>query len=251
VSGLELEGRVALVTGAARNIGRAIACALAAGGAKVMATTRGDEEALAETIAVIEGAGGVAAAALADVTDEASVKKLIAATLSRFGRLDALVNNAAIRTEVPFAEMTLATFRQVTSVALEGPFICARAALDALAASGSGAIVNIGGLTAYTGARDRVHVIAAKAGLDGMTKALAHDLAPLGVTVNLVSPGLIDTVRGGHSHKEPEHHRRNATLVGRRGTPEEVAAMVRYLAGPNARYITGQTLHVNGGAYLP
>ncbi len=247
----ELAGRVALVTGAARNIGRAIALDLAAGGAKVMATARSDSSALAETVAQIERAGGEAAFTLADVTDEASVAQLISATLTRFGRLDVLVNNAAIRTEVPFAEMTLAAFRQVTSVALEGPFLCARAALDALTTSGAGAIVNIGGLTAYTGARDRVHVISAKAGLDGMTKALAHDLASRGITVNLVSPGLIDTQRGGASHREPEHHKRHATLVGRRGTPEEVAAAVRYLAGPNARYVTGQTLHVNGGAYLP
>jgi 3-oxoacyl-[acyl-carrier protein] reductase len=247
----ELEGRVALVTGAAKNIGRAIALALAEGGAKVMATALANREGVEETAALIRKAGGDAEAMLADVTSEDSVSALCSATLKRFGGLDILVNNAAIRTEIPFRNLTLADFRKVTGVALEGPFLCARTALSALEKSDAATIINIGGLTAYTGAKDRVHVISAKAGLDGMTKALAHDLADAGVTVNLVSPGMIATERGGHSHKEPEHHKRHATLSGRRGAPEEVAAMVRFLAGPGARYITGQTFHVNGGAYLP
>ncbi|MGL4635377.1 MAG: SDR family NAD(P)-dependent oxidoreductase [Beijerinckiaceae bacterium] len=244
----ELSGRVALVTGGARNIGRAIALDLAAGGASVMVTARSDMAGLQETVALIEQAGGTAAAWLADVTDEASVKALVAGTVARFGALDTLVNNAAVRTEVPFAQMTLADFRAVTSVALEGPFLCACAALEALAKSSHASIINIGGLTAYTGAKDRVHVIAAKAGLDGMTKALAHDLAASGITVNLVSPGLIDTVRAGH---QPGHHATRKTLLGPLGTPQDVAGMVRYLAGPRARYVTGQTMHINGGAYLP
>ncbi len=247
----ELAGRTAVVTGAAKNIGRAIALALADGGAKVMASALSNHAGLEETVGLIRASGGQAEAMLADVTSKESVEALMATAVSRFGGLDILVNNAAVRMEIPFREMTLEAFRKVTAVALEGPFLCCRAALDALEASPAGAIVNIGGLSAYTGARDRVHVIAAKAGLDGMTKALAHDLAPLGITVNLVSPGLIETERGGHSHKEPAHHSRNATLLGRRGTPEEVAAMVRHLAGPAGRFVTGQTIHVNGGAYLP
>jgi 3-oxoacyl-[acyl-carrier protein] reductase len=247
----ELEGRVALVTGGAKNIGRAIALALAEGGAKVMATALANREGIDETAALIRAAGGEAESVLADVTSEESVAALIAQTVKRFGRLDILVNNAAIRTEVPFRDLTLAEFRKVTGVALEGPFLCTSAALPALEKSDGATIINIGGLTAYTGAKDRVHVISAKAGLDGMTKALAHDLAPAGVTVNLVSPGMIATERGGHSRQEPEHHKRHITLTGRRGAPEEVAAMVRFLAGPGARYLTGQTFHVNGGAYLP
>jgi 3-oxoacyl-[acyl-carrier protein] reductase len=244
----ELSGRVALVTGGSRNIGRAIAVDLAAAGASVMVTARTDIEGLNETVAMITSQAGRAAALLADVTDEASTAALVAGTLATFGRLDILVNNAAVRTEVPFAQMTLEAFRAVTSVALEGPFICARASLDALSASDAPAIINIGGLTAYTGAKDRIHVIAAKAGLDGLTKALAHDLAPIGITVNLVSPGMIDTVRAGH---QPAHHATRRTLIGRLGTPEDVAGMVRYLAGPRGRYLTGQTMHVNGGVYLP
>jgi 3-oxoacyl-[acyl-carrier protein] reductase len=243
-----LAGRVALVTGGSRNIGRAIALDLAAAGACVMVTARADIGGLNETVAMIANHGGRAAALLADVTDEASAAALVAGTLAAFGQLDILVNNAAVRTEVPFTEMTLQAFRAVTSVALEGPFICARASLDALSASDAAAIINIGGLTAYTGAKDRVHVIAAKAGLDGFTKALAHDLAPMGITVNLVSPGMIETVRTG---RQPAHHATRRTLIGRLGTPEDVAGMVRYLAGPRARYVTGQTMHVNGGVYMP
>lgn len=247
----ELEGKVALVTGAARNIGRAIALELAAGGAAVMGVALSDEAGLGEMVAAVEAEGGRVASQLADVTKPDSVRAAVEATLARFGRIDILVNNAAIRGEVAFEAMTLAQWHQVLGVTLDGPFLCAQAALKALTASGAGAIINIGGLTAYTGAKQRAHVVTAKAGLDGLTKALAQELAERGITVNLVSPGLIDTVRGGHSAAEPEHHKRHSTLVGRRGRPQEVAAMVRYLAGPNGRYLTGQTLHVNGGAYLP
>lgn len=247
----ELAGRVALITGGARNIGRAIALDLAAGGAKVVAAARSDQAGLDETAAMIAASGGEAFAVIADVTDEADVAAMTKAAIDRFGRLDILVNNAAVRGETKLSEMTLAEWRRVVAPTLEGPFLCARAALPHLVSSGSGAIINIGGLTGYTGARNRVHVVSAKAGLDGMTKALAHELADDNITVNLVSPGLIDTVRGKHNPTNPDHHRRHDTLLGRRGRPEEVAAMVRHLAGPNGRFITGQTIHVNGGVYLP
>lgn len=247
----ELDGKVALITGAARNIGRAIALELAAAGAAVMGLALSDEAGLGEMVAAVEAEGGRAASKLADVTNPDSVRAAVEATLERFGRIDILVNNAAIRGEVAFEEMTLAQWHQVLGVTLDGPFLCSQAALEALSASGAGSIINIGGLTAYTGAKQRAHVVTAKAGLDGLTKALAQELAEREITVNLVSPGLIDTVRGGHSAAQPHHHKHHATLVGRRGRPQEVAAMVRYLAGPNGRYLTGQTMHVNGGAYLP
>ena len=246
----ELEGRVALVTGGARNIGRAIALDLADAGAAVCVVARSDRQHLDSTVREIQAGDGQAEAVLADVTDEGAVAGLVARTVERFGRLDILVNNAALRNEIPFGAMTLSQWREVLAVTLDGAFLCSRAALEPLAASDAGAMINIGGLTAYTGARHRAHVVAAKAGLDGLTKALAQELAPRGITVNLVSPGHIDTVRAGHA-PEPEHHKHRATLVGRRGRPAEVAAMVRYLAGPRARYMTGQTIHVNGGAFLP
>ena len=251
MNGQELQGRVVVVTGGARNIGRAIALDLADAGAGVVIVARSDGAAAAAVAAEIEAGGGRALPILGDVTDEADVSRLFDVVRQHFGRLDVLVNNAAMRNEVPFEAMSLAQWRDVLAVTLDGAFLCSRAALAALTESDAGSIVCIGGLTAYTGAKHRAHVVAAKAGLDGLTKALAQELAPRGITVNLVSPGLIDTVRGSSSPGRPQHHAHAATLVGRRGRPEEVASMVRYLAGPRARYVTGQTMHVNGGAFLP
>ncbi len=248
--GDDLAGKVALVTGAARNIGRAIAESLAAGGASVMVNARTSEAGAAETVAAIEKAGGRAAYHLADVTDEAAVEALVAATVARFGRLDLLVNNAAVRAETPFEAMTFAEWRAVTSVVLDGAFLCAHAALPHLIASGGGTIVNIGGQTGHTGALHRAHVVASKAGLAALTKALALDLAANDVTVNCVVPGLIDTQRGLPGAPERPAERRTPP-VGRLGLPTEVAAMVRMLCGPEARYITGQSIHVNGGGFMP
>jgi 3-oxoacyl-[acyl-carrier protein] reductase len=244
----ELAGRVALVTGAGRNIGRAIALDLADGGAAVVVNARANREEADAVAAEITAAGGRAVVALGDVTDTDAVAAMVRMAVDTFGRLDILVNNAAIRREMPFADMDFGSWRTVLDVCLDGAFHCARAALPALRDSGQGTIVNIGGLTGHSGAANRAHVVTAKAGLAGFTRALAHDLAPDGITVNLVAPGLIDTAR---DTARPHHRGGRRTLVGREGTPEEVAAAVRFLAGPRARYITGQTLHVNGGAYLP
>ena len=239
----ELKGRVALVTGAGRNIGRAIALALADAGASVVVNARSSR---GEIDAVAAETGGLAI--LADVTDEKAVERMVARTLERFGRLDILVNNAALRAVEPIEGISLERWREVTGVILDGAWICAHACLDALKKSGSGAIVNIGGMSAHSGAAGRPHVVASKAGLVGLTRALAHDLAPHGVTVNCVVPGMIQTVRG-ESAGASAHQGRRESPLGRRGSPEEVAAAVRFLAGPGARYVTGQTLHVNGGAY--
>jgi len=239
----ELKGRVALVTGAGRNIGRAIALALAQAGASVVVNARASR---AEIDAVAAETGGLAV--LADVTDESAVARMVAQALERFGRIDMLVNNAAIRAVEPIEGITAARWREVTGVILDGAWICAHACLEALKKSDRGAIVNIGGMSAHSGAAGRPHVVAAKAGLAGLTRALAHDLAPHGITVNCVVPGMIDTVRGASAGTSAHLGRRESPL-GRRGTPQEVAAAVRFLAGPGARYVTGQTLHINGGAY--
>jgi 3-oxoacyl-[acyl-carrier protein] reductase len=245
----ELAGRVALVTGAGRNIGRAIALALADAGAAVVVNARRSQDEIDGVAAEIGRRGGRALAALADVTDAAAVARMVAAAGARFGRLDILVNNAAVRDVSGRDEIDLARWREITGVILDGAFVCAQACVPSLRANGEGAIVNIGGLSAHTGASGRPHVVAAKAGLVGLTRALAHDLAGDGVTVNCVVPGLIDTVRGAASGPRSAHPGRDNAL-GRRGTPEDVALAVRFLAGPGARYITGQTLHVNGGAWL-
>ena len=245
----ELKGRVALVTGASRNIGRAIALDLAAGGAAVVVNALQAREEATAVVREIEQHGGQALLALADVADEARVQGMIDAAVKRFGKLDIVVNNAAVRREEPIEQISLAEFRAVVAIILDAAFMTARAALPYLKSSDGAAIVNIGGMTGHSGAADRVHVVAAKAGLAGLTKALAHELAPVGVTVNCVVPGMIDTVR--QSNREvPLVHRRNPPLVGRRGKPEEVAAMVRHLCGPAGRFITGQTIHVNGGAFM-
>ena len=246
----ELEGRVAVVTGAGRNIGRAIALALAKGGASVVVNARSSRAETEAVAAEIEAAGGRALAVLADVTDEAAVARMAEAAQKRFGRVDIVVNNAAVRREADLDSITLAQWREILAIILDGAFIVTKAFLPQLKAGGAGAIVNIGGLTGHTGGKRRAHVITAKSGLIGLTKALAHDLAEHGVTVNCVVPGLIDTVRLAGSSVMPAHHTTTKTLVGRMGKPDDIAAAVRYLAGSGGRYVTGQTLHVNGGVYL-
>jgi 3-oxoacyl-[acyl-carrier protein] reductase len=244
----ELQGKVALVTGGARNIGRAIAEALAEAGASVIVNCRAARDEAQAVVNGIESRGGKAVCHVADVTDEEAVRAMVENGVRRFGGLDILVNNAAVRDVTKIDDIDLATWRYVTGVILDGAFICTRAALGPLRASEAGAIVNIGGMSGHTGAAGRPHVIAAKLGLVGLTRALAHDLAPDGITVNCVVPGLIETVREGASSKRSAHSHEG--VLGRRGQPEEVAAAVRFLAGPQARYVTGQEWHVNGGAYM-
>lgn len=241
-----LAGRVALVTGSSRNIGRAIAVALARDGAAVMVNARTSTDAGALVVDEIHSYGGRAAFHVADVSRQAEAEALIAATVSAFGALDVLVNNASVRRETDLEKLDYPEWREIIATTLDGAYMCSRAARPHLVAAGGGSIVNIGGLSAHTGASRRAHVIAAKAGLVGLTRALAHDFAPHQVTVNCVAPGMIETVRAG---AEPAHHAGKTPPVGRRGTPEDVASLVRFLCGPGARYITGQTIHVNGGLF--
>jgi 3-oxoacyl-[acyl-carrier protein] reductase len=243
-------GRVAIVTGAARNIGRAISRSLAAAGMRVVVNANTSHKEAEDTVRLIEDAGGEAFASIADVTDPATVARMVDETIRRYGRIDALVNNAAYRIERPFAQISLEEWRHVLAVNLDAPFICSQACLPHLIESGSGTIVNIGGLTAHAGALHRAHVVAAKAGVVGLTKALALDLAEHGITVNCVVPGTIETVRVA-SGAVGVLDMRPMPPIGRRGEPDDIAAMVRFLCSDDARYITGQSIHVNGGGLMP
>lgn len=243
--------RVALVTGAGRNIGRQIALELAGAGHAVAVHVRQSRAEGEAVVAEIRERGGDALLCVADVTDAAAVRAMLAQVEARWGQLDVLVNNAAIRREAPLEQVSEADWRETLAVILDGAFHCVQAALPLLRRSPAGTIVNIGGMTGHTGAPERVHVVTAKAGLAGMTRALAHELAPAGITVNCVAPGFVDTVRHpGSASAAPAHRARQQPLLNRRATPNEIARSVLWLAGPDARFVTGQVLHVNGGAYL-
>ena len=244
----ELEGRVALVTGASRNIGRTIALALADAGAAVVVNARSAVDESNAVVKEIESRGGRAVVAMADVTDESAVGAMIAAVQKKYGRLDIVVNNAAVRDARSIDEIDFAAWKRITGIILDGAFLVTKASLPSLRGSDAGTIVNIGGMSGHTGAVGRPHVIAAKLGLVGLTRGLAHDLAPDKITVNCVVPGLIETQRGASAGGKSPHLRQ--TLVGHKGAPDDVAGLVRFLAGPRARFITGQDWHVNGGAYL-
>ena len=244
-----LAGKAAVVTGASRRIGRAVALGLAQAGADVLVharQARDEVEAVAEEIRAL---GARAAVALGDVTDETAVRAIFATAQDAFGGVDILVNNAAIRGEKPFLDMTLEEWRETNGVILDGAFLCSREALRSMVERGGGTIVNLGGVSAHVGARQRAHVATGKAGLVGLTKALAQEFADRNVTVNCVAPGKIGGKRSATSGASPEMGIR--PILGREGEIEEAAYMILSLCMPEARFMTGQTVHVSGGMYMP
>lgn len=244
------EKPVAIVTGAARNIGRAIAVALAQQGYDILVHSRQDRAGAEQTVAAVEAAGRRAVVALADLTDAAAVEGLMGRGRD-LGTVRALVNNAAVRRRVPFAGLTLEEWRAILAINLDAAFLCARACLPDMLANGWGRIVNIGGLSGHAGASERAHVVTSKAAIVGLTKALATEFAESGITANCVVPGEIETERGASAGPRVHHPGLGPPLVGRRGSPAEVARIVAMLCAPDAGFVTGQTLHVSGGAYLP
>jgi 3-oxoacyl-[acyl-carrier protein] reductase len=249
--GRQLDGKVALITGAVRRIGRATALALADQGAAIVVNTRSSREEAEAAAAEIEERGRQALVQIADVTDEAAVAAMVAGTVQRFGRIDILVNNAADRKQTPLTEISFAEWRHITGIIVDGAFLCARACLPHMVSSGGGTIISIGGASAHAGARNRAHVLTAKAALIGLTKAIAVEFADRGITANCVVPGKIGGARSRTSGEAATMSGKAGPIVGRLGKPEEVAAMVAHLCLPSGRYITGQTIHVNGGMYLP
>jgi 3-oxoacyl-[acyl-carrier protein] reductase len=241
--------KVAVVTGASRNIGRAIALGLAEDGADVVVHALSNRVGAEETAQEVRRRGRRAIAILADVRDEAAVEELFAEARRELGPVTILVNNAAIRPEARVEALSLADWQEVLGIILDGAFLCAREALAQMREAGWGRIVNIAGRTGQSGAPGRAPVVAGKAGLIGLTKALALECAAENITVNAVSPGSIDTPR--HERSGHPSNRAQASIpAGRLGTSEEIASMVRYLTSEQAAYVTGQTISVNGGLYL-
>ena len=247
----ELAGQVALVTGGVRRIGRAIALTLAREGAAIAVNAKSSRDEAVDTVREIEAFGGAARVIMGDVSDEAEVARMVKEIAATLGPVDILINNAAVRRDDAFTAMSFADWRRVLAVILDGAFLASRAVIPGMLARGRGTVVNIGGLTAHTGAFGRAHVSAAKAGLVGLTKALAVEFGSRGITVNCVAPGRIGGARSANAGKGGVIPGGGDPLVGREGEPQDIAAAVKLLCSPAGRYITGQTIHVNGGIYLP
>jgi len=248
-NGVPLKGKVAFVTGASRRIGRATALGLAREGADLLVHARSARDEIEVVAEEVRALGRRAEVVMGDVSDEAEVARMAKEATAAFGHIDILVNNAAIRRQSPFTEMSYAEWREINAVILDGAFLMCRAVLPVMIAGGGGTIVNIGGVSAHIGAKERAHVAAAKAGLVGLTKALAVEFADRNVTVNCVAPGKIGGERSktaGESPKMPAE-----IPLGREGEIEEAAGMIVALCLPQARFMTGQTVHVSGGLYMP
>ncbi len=243
-----LSGHTALVTGASRNIGRAIALGFAEAGANVVVNSlqdRGAAEAVADEI---KAKGGQAIVAVADIVDPDQVRAMVEAGRQAFGKVDIMVANASMRGQIDFLDMDHATFRRVVDISIDGTFHLAQATLPMMIEAGWGRIVTIGGISWHTGFKRRAHNLTGKSGLTGLTRALAVEFADRGITANVVAPGLVDTVRPASAGTRPA--RANQPLVGRAATVEEIASAVLFLCQPMQASMTGQVLHVNGGDHL-
>ena len=245
-----LQGRVALITGAGRNIGRAIALTLARDGATVLVNGRSDREAVESVVREIKAAGGQAMAAMGDVSDPAVAPKL-ARQGEALGGVDILVSNAGLRRQTSFLDMSFEEWREIMSVALDGAFLLGKAFIPQMVAKGQGgAFVAISGVSTHVGTPNRCHVSASKSGLEGLMRALAVELAPHRITCNALAPGAIETARAASAGPAPASRMNRPIPLKRFGTVDEIAAMVRLLVGPQGTFITGQTIHVNGGEHL-
>jgi 3-oxoacyl-[acyl-carrier protein] reductase len=242
-----LDGRVALVTGASRGIGRAVAVALAAKGATVVAAARGDHA--QATVDLIRSQGGCAESATLDVTDAASIEAVVVAALARSGRVDILVNNAGITRDQLVLRMKRDDWDAVLATNLTAAFTCTQAVLKPMLKQRAGRIVNITSVVGQAGNAGQANYAASKAGLIGFTKSLALEVASRNITVNAVAPGLIETDMTRALSEGAQDGWQNRIPLKRLGTPEDVAAAVAFLASDEASYITGHVLAVNGGMY--
>jgi 3-oxoacyl-[acyl-carrier protein] reductase len=248
----DLAGRVAVVTGASRGIGRAVAIALAAEGANVVVTYQSNHAKAAETVEAIMRAGGQARAMPFDVTDVAAVEAAMRQILADMGAIHILVNNAGVAVNTLTLGARDTDFRRAVDVNLGGTFHCTRAALRSLMrATGGGRIVNLTSIVGEVGVAGQGPYAAAKAGIIGLTKSWAREYASRGLTVNAVSPGIIATDMIANDMTEDRRAELVKTIpIGRTGTTEEVAHAVVFLSGPKSSYITGQVVRVNGGLFM-
>src|SRR5713101_6004958 len=245
----KLEGKVALVTGSGRNIGRATVLRLAGEGAHVVVNARSNQQE-AETVArEARDLGVQAVPILADVGKRGEVEALAARALSEFGRIDILINNAAIRPHKPFTELTVEDWEAVRGVVLDGALYLTRAVIDSMVKNRYGRILFFTGEGAFTGGSGRAHVSAAKMGLVGFARALASEFAAQNIRVNVVSPGSIDTRRDNPEWYQGHAPNAAGIPLGRQGSVDEIAATCLFLVSEDAGFITGQTIHVNGGAH--
>jgi 3-oxoacyl-[acyl-carrier protein] reductase len=243
----KLDGKVALVTGSGRNIGRATVLKLAAEGAHVIVNARTNQEE-ADAVANEARALGVKALSiLADMSNKDQVDSMVSRALSEFGRIDILINNAAIRPHKPFTELTVQDWEAVRGVVLDGALYCTRAVINTMVSNRYGRIVFFTGEGAFVGGSGRAHVSAAKMGLVGLARGLASEFAPQNIRVNVVSPGSIDTSRANPEWYQGRVPNAAGIPLGRQGTVDEIAATCLFLVSDDGGFITGQTIHVNGG----
>ncbi len=243
-----LEGKVALVTGSGRNIGRATVLKLAAEGADVVVNARSNREEVELVAEEARALGVKALPVLADVGNKEQVDSMVSMAMSEFGKVDILINNAAIRPHKPFLEVTLEDWETVRGVVLDGAFYCTSAVLPSMVENQYGRILFFTGDGAFQGTAQRAHVSAAKMGLVGLARSLASEFAPHNIRVNVVSPGSIDTSRE-HPEWYPQSRPPDASRIplGRQGMVDEIAATCMFLVSDDSGFITGQAIHANGG----
>jgi 3-oxoacyl-[acyl-carrier protein] reductase len=245
-----LTGKVAVVTGASRGIGRAIALHLAEAGADVVVNYAGSENAAQEVVQQIEALGRKAVKARADVSSSQEAEDLIKLAIETFGKIDILVNNAGITRDNLIMRMKEEEFDQVIAINLKGVFNCIKAVTRPMMKQRSGRIINISSVVGVLGNPGQANYVAAKAGVIGLTKATAKELATRGITVNAVAPGFIETDMTDKLASEMREQLLKQIPLERLGQPEDIAKAVRFLASDDASYMTGQTIHVDGGMYM-